>query len=98
MSGNLVISVALFAASERDVLRVQAGGVTAMGRGSVCYPRPTTSVNGRFGELEDFCGIPQIGTAERRHRCALASVGCETGSCCSGPGPVPGSKTGIRAG
>jgi hypothetical protein len=72
MSGNLVISVALFAASERDVLRVQADGVTAMGRGSVCYPRPTTSVNGRFGELEDFCGIPQIGTAERRHRVRLS--------------------------
>jgi hypothetical protein len=51
MSGNLVVSVALFAATEQDVLRVQAGGVTARGRSSVCYPRPTASVNGRLGCL-----------------------------------------------
>jgi len=38
MSGSLVVSVALFAATEQDVLRVQADGVTAMGRSSVCFP------------------------------------------------------------
>lgn len=31
MSGNLVVSEALFTATEQDVLRIQAGGVTGQG-------------------------------------------------------------------
>jgi hypothetical protein len=49
MSGNLVVNEALFAATEQDVLRVQAGWGDGRGRSSVCYPRPMASVNGRMG-------------------------------------------------